>query len=545
MIGRKSFLIVATSYFADLLGFISITILSKLWGSFAPEALGIIAFAMSFISLFGIITDIGFSSAHVKRVSEGKDLGTCIGTFAAVKLILTALMVVSVFVSIFVWKNVLHGDFYDATTESVIIVMVLYSIFSNLQSIATQTFTGRQEIAKLQTTKLFENIVKTPITIIVALAGVSVMGRAISPAVTWPDFLQPLQIFLAEHATGSLAMTYVFGIMATFFVGMWLMRGLPITRPSLALAKNYFSFGLPLALSSVVSTITSNISTIMIGYFWASEEVGYFFAFQRIIAFITVLHIAVSTLLFPTISKQHAAKDMKGVIRTVHLSERYISMILIPPLIVSIIFAKPAIEVLLDSSFIPGYSALVLLIIYAFIRGMSMPYSSIMSGINRPDIEAKFGIIMCITNVVLNCLFIPKDGLLSNITIGGTTYIVSGAAGAALSTVLTYLILFFGSRIVAKKLIGIELLQSHTPRHVIAGLIMGFVLYYLAFLTNFFPVIRWYTLIGFAGLGLAIYLAILFVLKEFTKNDLNFFLGIIHPTEMLRYLKSELKGKNK
>ena len=125
MIGRKSFLIVATHYVSDILGFVGLVVLSKLWGNFAPEALGIIGFAMSFISLFNIITDFGFSSAHIKRISEGKDLGTCIGTFAAIKLLLTSLMILAVFVSIFFWKNFLKGGFYDATTETVVIIMVV------------------------------------------------------------------------------------------------------------------------------------------------------------------------------------------------------------------------------------------------------------------------------------------------------------------------------------------------------------------------------------------------------------------------------------
>jgi len=538
MIGRKSFLILITTYLTNFIAIIGFIVLAKLWGNFAPEAIGIIGFAMSFLSLFGIITDLGFSAAHVKRISEGKDLGICIGTFATAKIVLTSLMVVAVFVSIYIWKNVLHGDFYDATTESVIIVLVFYSVFTNLQSIATQTFTGRQEIAKLQTTTLMENVVKTPLCIIVAVAGVSVMGRAISPAVAWPEFLQPLQRFLAEHATGSLAMTYVFGIMATFFVGMWLMRGYPIKRPTLASFKNYFSFAYPLAISSVISTIATNIDTVLIGYFWASAEVGYYFSFQRILGLITVSYVAVGTVLFPSISKKDAENDPKGVIRTVHLAERYISMIMIPPLVVSFVFVKPAINILLDASFLPGASVFILLVIYAFIRGMIAPYSAMLHGINRVGVAAKLGIITCLFNICFDYLLIPETGLFSS-------FGISGASGAALAAVMAWSILFFGVRILAKKFTGIKLLQSHTPRHIIAGSLMGVVLYYIAYGTSLFPVIRWYALLGFAGLGLVIYLGVLFLLKEFKKQDLMFFLDILRPKEMYAYLKSELKTKKK
>lgn len=545
MIARKSFLIVTTHYFTDILGFIGIVVLAKLWGDFSREALGIIAFAMSVISLFSIITDLGFSSAHVKRVSEGKDLGTCIGTFAAIKIILTSIMILAAFVSIYIWKNVFHEGFYDATTESVIIVLIFHSLFINLRAIAIETFKGKREIAKLQITKTFENIIKVPLSILVALAGVNVMGRMISPAVIWPDFLQPLQQFLASHATGALAMTYVFGIMATFFVGLWFMRGYPIKKPNLSLAKNYLSFALPLAISSVISTVAFNIDRIMIGYYWTSANVGDYFVVQRIMGFISILYLSVGMILFPTFSKQHAKNDLKAIIKTINLAERYISMILIPPIVIIFLFAKPIINIMLDSSFLPAAPVLIIMVMFPFLRGMTAPYSTSISGMNRPDIAAKFGVIICLTNICLNYLFIPKNGLLSHIEINGMSFGISGATGAALATVISFLIPFFGLRIIAKRLLKIRLLQSHTPRHIIAGSVMGVVLYFLAYKTSLFPVIRWYTLFAFIGIGLITYIAVLFALKEFKRQDFNFFLNILHPKEMFSYVKDELKGGEK
>jgi O-antigen/teichoic acid export membrane protein len=545
MIGRKSFLIVATHYVSDILGFVGLVVLSKLWGNFAPEALGIIGFAMSFISLFNIITDFGFSSAHIKRISEGKDLGTCIGTFAAIKLLLTSLMILAVFVSIFIWKNFLKGGFYDATTETVVIIMVVYSIFNNLQNIAIHTFIGKREIAKLQITRLTENFVKLPLTIIVALAGVRVMGYAISPAVEWPEFLQPLQNFLATHTTGSLAFTYVFGLVGTTVVGLWFLRRDPIKRPNIALAKNYFKFAFPIAINSVISTIAFNVDKVMIGYFWTSTQVGYYFAFQRLIGFITVLHVSIGTILFPTISKKYSENKFDEVKKSVHLAERYISMLLIPPLFLTIVFAKPAINIFLDSSFLPASSVFILLVLHAFIKGMSTPYSSLINGMNRPDITAKLGLIVCITNIVLNFLIIPENGILSSLYVGGYNLSINGAAGAALATVLSFLILFIGGRLITRKLTDIKLFQSHTPRHIFAGIIAGFSIYMLAYETNLFPVIRWFTLLGLSLLGIGIYIFLLFLLKEFSKKDFQFFLNIIHPKEMASYVKSEIKNNKK
>jgi O-antigen/teichoic acid export membrane protein len=541
MIARKSLLIVTSQLFARLIGVIGLLLLAKLWGDVSVEALGIIGFAMSFLALFNILADFGFSSAHIKRVSEGKDLGTCIGTYATIKILLTGLMVVASFSAIFLLKNVFDMPFHDATTESVIFVFIVYYVFLNIQKIATITFEGRREIAKQQITTMFENIVKVPLMIFVALAGVTgivIAGEEIGipPAISLPHFLQPIQQSLADHAIGSLAMAFVFGMMATVFVGMWLLRKYPLKKPNLELCKSYFSFALPIALLSVIGVISANIDKLMIGYFWTSTEVGYYFTVQQILNIIIIFSAAISTVLFPTFSEYHANKNFEKIKQTTRLAERYISMVMIPPIVAIIVFVNPLINIMLDSAFLPAAPVLIALAIYTFISALRTPFVSLIGGMNRPGIAAKIGGTICVVNIVLNYLFIPKDGLLSPFNINGPT-------GAAIATILSISVGFIGLQLAAKKLTGIKLLQSHTPRHIIAGFIMGAVLYYLAYRTLLFPVIQWYTLLVFSGIGLGIYLAVLFVLKEFKKKDLFFFLDLLHPKEMLRYIKSELKGK--
>jgi len=534
MIARKSALIVGTQFFTRFLGWIGLVVLAKLWGGFAPEALGIIGFAMAFLAIFNIMADLGFSQAHIKRISEGKDIGTCIGTYATIKLILTGLMATVVFAAIYIWKNFFNGGFTDATTESVITVFVVYYIFLNLRQISITTFQAKRQIAKRQITSIFENIVKVPLMILVALAGVSIVGIAsIVPVVNWPQFLQPLQRFLSVHAVGSFAMAYVFGVMATFFVGMWLLRKYPIKKPNFNLFKSYFIFALPVMLLSVISVISVNIDKVMIGYFWTSVEVGYYFTVQQVLQIILVFSSAVGIVLFPTISGHHSSKNFEKIKETTHLAERYLSMVMIPPIVVIIIFVKPVISIMLSGAFLPAASVLITLTIFAFITSLIMPYTSLISGINRPGVAAKIGFVMCGTNIALNYLLIPEEGLFSS-------FGINGPIGAAVATVMSSLVGFFGLRLAAKKLVGIKLLQSHTPRHIIAGLIMAGTLYYI---NSLIPLVRWYHLLVFAGVGLAIYLTVLFVLKEFKKQDLMFFLDMLHPKEMLSYIKSELKEK--
>lgn len=373
--------------------------------------------------------------------------------------------------------------------------------------------------------------------ILVALAGVGLVGLA--PVIEWPTFLRPVQQFVANHPIGSLAMAYVFGIAVTVLVGFWLMRKYPWKKPSRVLGKSYLSFALPMFLYSIIATITANIDKLMIGYFWTATEVGYYFSLQQILQIILVISVGFNTVLFPAYSEYYAKKDYEKINRTTRTAERYISMVTIPAVIVVIVFVNPVISIMLNSAFLPASSTLIVLTLYALLASLMAPFYSLIIGVNRPGIFAKIGLGISFINIGLNFLFIPQWGLLSS-------FRIYGPLGAAIAMVLSNAVGFVWIRFSAKKLTGIQLLQTHTPRHIIAGAVMGLLLYLFAFRSAFFYAIHWYHLIFFAGVGLVVYLGILYLLREFTKKDLYFFLDLLHPIEMLRYMKSELKeGKSK
>jgi len=534
MIARKSFLIVSSQFFARFLGWIGLFILAKLWGDHAPVALGYIGFAMAFLTLFHLVAKFGFLEAHVKRISEGKDLGTCIGTYATIKLLFTGLMVIAVVIAIFLLQLLFNDRFIDDPNKNIIYIFLIYYVFLNLKEIPMQTFSGTKEIVKRQITWISENIVKIPLTIFVAIAGVSIAG--IAPVVVWPQSLRFIQEFLADHSTGSLAMTYVFGCIASFIVGMWLLRKYPIKKPNWKLSKSYLSFGIPITIISLIVVISIDIDKVMIGYFWTSTEVGYYYTVQQLSEVIVILSTALGVVLFPTLSEYHTSKNYKGLIKTTHQAERYISMVTIPVIALIIIFAEPIIFFMLSGSFKSAAPVLIIISIYAFILGIMKPYSSLIAGMNQPVIAAKIGITMCVVNIALNYLFIPKGGLLS-------IFEIDGAIGAAIATLISMIIGLVWFQLAAKKLTKMKILKSHIPRHIIAGLFMGGLLYYSSKLL--LNSIYWYHLIIFSIFGILLYLFILYILKEFKKEDFYFFWNMIHPKEMMKYIKSEMNGEIK
>ncbi len=145
---------------------------------------------------------------------------------------------------------------------------------------------------------------------------------------------------------------------------------------------------------------------------------------------------------------------------------------------------------------------------------------------------------MALINICLNIIFIPKDIKSLNLTLLGM-----GAEGAALATAIAATCGLIMTKIFTRRLTG----TKWNPRillHLMGGLIMGGVLYYINSLENV-TILRWYEVGAAALLGLGIYLGFLWLIREFKKKDLKLFLTILNPRGMKQYVVSELRGKKK
>jgi O-antigen/teichoic acid export membrane protein len=527
MIARKTFLFGITQIINAIVGWIALCIIAKLWGNFAPAALGVIQFTISFLAIFNLVADLGFGQAHIKKVSEGKELARCIGTYAFIKLLLTLLMMGVALSYIFVaeWLGV---DFPSGTTKSLLLIFLLYYLFQNLFSIPFRTFDGLRETAKRSVASVVEVFVRVPLMIGVALLAMESITKT---TFSLPAFLLPFQSFLARDPISALGWCYVFGMAGTFLASLIFFKKYPIGKPSLRLLKEYSKFALVVALIPIITILLTSVDKVMIGFFWSEVEVGYYFSAYKIITLLLIIPLAIETLLFPTISSYHAKKDFKGIASLTRITERYASMIAMPLVILLLVIPGPILSILFSKNFLPAVGALGFLACWSLIYSLDIPYSSLLRGINRPDLLVKVGITACGFNILANLLLIPKNGLLAWAGIVGPE-----AAGFA--TLMAELVALILLRFEVKKVVPMKIFQTHTPRHLLAGLLMGIC---LIALSTFNPLDKWWELFIYLALALASYFAFNYLLREFNKKDLNFFVNLLHPNELIKYVLAELR----
>ena len=499
MIGRKSFLIVLSRFGSAGLAFIGLFFMTRYLGA---DVYGSVSWTIAFVATFNSLADLGFGAAHVKRISEGGDLDECVSTYAFVKVVLTAIMVVTVLLSILIW-GVVSGKWYSSTTFEVILLFILYFVFYDIAGIATATFDARVETARTQISLFFDPLIRIPLIVFVSINRLS-----------------------AVH----LAYAFVLGGMGVVIISLLLLSKYRIRFRKPTLFRSYLKFAFPIAIVSVMGAISANADKLLIGFFWSDPDVGYYSASQSFLSLFAVIGAAVSTLTFPTFSKLHSEGRMDQVREKTRLAERYISILAMPIATFILLFPNEIAVIMFGGTFEAAAGPLRFLSISMMLGLLNGVYSSQINAVNRPDISAKLTLLSLTVNISLLVIFIPVSVL-------GINLLGLAETGAAIANMLGIAALFVATRFVVMRLTG----TKSNPRillHIVAAAITGLL---LVSISNIWLITHWYDLIGYGLISAGVFAFLLYLMKEITFTDIKFFASVINPKEMKDYISSEFK----
>ena len=107
----------------------------------------------------------------MKRISEGQDLGKCIGTFLAIRLVLISFMLL-VFASCYwFWTGYLGKQLYDIQTPGLLLTIVLYYVVFLGLGVMTATFSGLKQSARVAIPNIVGTSLRSFLFIAVAFLG--------------------------------------------------------------------------------------------------------------------------------------------------------------------------------------------------------------------------------------------------------------------------------------------------------------------------------------------------------------------------------------
>ncbi len=501
MIGRRSVLIVISTVIAAVLSFAGLLAMTNYLGK---DVYGNIAWVLATLSVLNVVSDLGFQSAHVKKVSEGQDENDCVSTYFVIKIALTSFMVVFVFLALFVWNDVSKGAI-TPEVWNLVILFVLYYVMYDLANVVTMTYIARMETTKSQLIALTDPVIRVPLIIFISI----------------------------NHMTQlDLAFAYVFAALGVLLVSVFLLfRGrVRWKRPTLF--RSYLKFALPITFISVANAITGNLDKILIGYFDTPGNVAYYSSSQTILATVGVIGTAVSTIAFPSFSYLHSKGDIKEIKRVTYAAERYISMIGLPIITLVVLFPTEICISVFGQQFAPAGDAMRFLGITLAFTLLNQVYTSQILGVNRPDISAKIVLGTFTLNVILLFVFIPNE--LFGIKLLGLSY-----TGAAIATAIAAMVMFITVRLIVKRLTGTGT-EPRILKHLFAAGVAGATIEALNTVHHLSGIIN---LLIFFGVTVAVFLGTLIALKEFTRSDVTQIIDIVNPSKMFSYMGEEIKNK--
>jgi len=466
-----------------------------------PTVLGTVAFGLAYVSMFMFIADLGIGTAHIKLVSEGKDLGKCISTYTVLKSITVGLFFLIVLGIFLFQKYVFHIKFESQTHEYVILIMLISITIQQLLFIPKTTFAGRTEQAKQDIPDFIRTLVYQVLRIIIVLLGYRAVALAL----------------------GNLVST-ILVIPIIFF----LFKDYPHSGFDKDLAKEYFKIALPIMFIGMSTKVIAYLDKVILQFFTCSEQVGYYTAGYRIGGFILMIAGSVGLLFFPLFSKAVANGDFQYIKDKINKFERFSFLFIMPVVILLAIYSGAIVKVILGHQYIPSINIMSIIIIAMFFMVLNMPYGNVITGMGYFKLAA-------IINLINFGFFIIVILLLVNPEIFNL-----GATGAALTVLLSNLFVGTLYRIFAKKKCPILSIKKGI-KFFLYGIINFVVFYYLYHNLSILRDVR--IKIVFIFVYFAITYFSFYLLKWINKEDWENLLALVDVKSMGRYIKGEIGKK--
>jgi len=257
--------------------------------------------------------------------------------------------------------------------------------------------------------------------------------------------------------------------------------------------KKLFSFGSKLMITGIYSVILNNISTICIGRYYKSHQLGFFTRagqFSEIVS--STLFDVLGNVTFPVLS---ALQDDKKHLVAVYRKSLYITAMLIFPLMILLaLVSRPLVIILLTEKWLPC----VVLMQWLFLARMFTPISAInmnvLNAVGRSDLFMKLDFSKAPIILVVLAITIPIS--VEAITIG---------------SFCTSFICFFINAYLPGRMFGygaFNMIFDWRYIFLSLGIMVLVVFVYLHFVTNI-----WLELFGGGIIGVVVYVSCCFMFK--------------------------------
>jgi len=377
-----------------------------------PKDFGIIGFAVVFMGMIKVFSDMGMSAALIQRKEEDLqpiDYDTAFWVGIAWGLFLAAIIT-------FVVTPISISFFNEPLLNPIIPVLSLNFILKPLATVHIVNITREMEFKKIVLPQNISRIAAAAIAVIMAYSGYGVWSLVFQRVLT--------NIFLVAIYT---------------YISPWR----PKMRYSKDSFKKIFSFGVYTTGTKIFNYLTGNVDYLLIGKMLGAQPLGvYTLAYNVTYVVRGQIMDVINKVFYPVYSK--IQDDLATIKKYYFKVIKYNCIATYPIMMGLILLAKPFVEIGLGEKWIEAVIPIKLMAGAGMVHLLTISNTTLLRGIGRPKLEMIMSIIktMCVT--------VP-------FIILGVIY--SGINGAAAGLLASKIVIFFINNITLRKVAGIKFVE--------------------------------------------------------------------------------------
>ena len=405
-------------------------------------------------------------------------------------------------------KQKIKDSFYPMITLtfiSTLIICLLFIVFGN--SIANALFNGSMQVLYITTAISFFACMNL---MLISYFRTFQQMKRYSLFLVLQSYIG---VFVSIYLTyaGYDIETVVLGLL-TGYVSVFLMMAFLIVRylgigvGKWSNLKEQLAFAIPTIPSNVSSWVVDSSDKYVIGILIGSVAVGCYSPGYAL-GSILLMFLSPFAVLLPAILPEHYEKgNIDEVDKYLSYSMKYYLLLTVPAAVGMSVLSKPLLYIITTPEIaLGGYMVTPFVCLGAIFMGMYGITNNILILEKNTMILGKLWIIVAISNIALNIVLVPYLNIL----------------GAAIATLICYILAFAVTAIASKKTMRLPFDMKEMLKIIAASGIMGIIVHMM----NPNGIIN--VLISIL-LGVIIYFAIIFILKGITRKEIAIFKDLIH-----------------
>lgn len=421
------------------------------------------SFAFAFTSLFLVVVDPGVNTVVIRDIARNKTLA---GKYTGNILVLRAFLSLIAFSLI---AGIINLMGYPDETKLAVYIVGIYTIMTSFSQLTRAVFRAFEKMEYEALLNIIERLIFVSLGILVLLLGYGL--------------IEVVSVFLVA---GAINILMSFSLTARKFTVLKL-------EMDWKLWKYLIAEGLPFGMAFIFINLYIKIDTVMLSFMKGDAAVGWYNAAYQIPLAFSLISYALMESIFPVFSRLGFSKD--ELTSAYKKTFKFLAIIVFPIAVGITLLSEKIIFILYGKGYENSIIILQILIWLIVFEFLSYLLYITLSSVNKQKINTLTAGTCAALNIILNFILIPSYSLM----------------GAGIAKIITYGALFFMNFYFVSKYICRISIYRATNKPIIASLAMGFILYS----------IKDMNILILASLSGLFYLAFLFLIKGFTKEDLK------------------------